>query len=153
MHLPVDGKPLSRSGYAFAQAEWKKCKQVPCNGGAVRRCVPDTGEIMLASLDPAQRTVSTINISAPMPMLRRPGGSSVVALDPNNNPFTRPRQPLQQPERPAFDGRPHGQDAEHDGGDPRHALVGRADRPRRPLDLRGSGPRTAHPDDAARQTS
>lgn len=85
MHLPVDGKPLSKSGYAFAQAEWKKCKMVPC-GGASSVSVPNT-EIMLASLDPAQRTVSTINITAPMPMLRRPGGSSVVALDPNNNPF------------------------------------------------------------------
>ncbi|MEO7223584.1 MAG: DUF882 domain-containing protein [Devosia sp.] len=99
MHLPVDGKPLSKQGYAFAQAEWKKCKQVPCNGSPSVR-VPDTGDIMLASLDPAQRTVSTISIVSPMPMLRRPGGSSVVALDPNNNPFTALDSPFSNPSAP-----------------------------------------------------
>jgi hypothetical protein len=41
---------------------------------------------MLASLDPAQRTVKTIDVVAPMPMLRRP--DSGIALDPSNNPFT-----------------------------------------------------------------
>lgn len=85
LHLPVDGKPLSTTGYAFAQAEWKKCKMVPCDGRP-SVAVPDT-EVMLASLDPAQRTVETINVVAPMPMLRRPG-SDLVALDPANNPFT-----------------------------------------------------------------
>jgi uncharacterized protein YcbK (DUF882 family) len=98
LHLPVDGKPLSKQGYAFAQAEWKKCKQVPCNG-VPSIAVPDT-EIMLASLDPAQRTVSTINITAPMPMLRRPGGGSVIALDPANNPFTAVDSPFSNPSAP-----------------------------------------------------
>ncbi len=85
MHLPVDGTPLSKTGYAFAQAEWKKCKMVPCNGSPAA-IVPDTGDVMLASLDPAQRTVNTIEIVSPMPSLRRPSGG--VTLDPSNNPFT-----------------------------------------------------------------
>jgi hypothetical protein len=84
MHLPVDGKPLSKSGYAFAQAEWKKCKMVPCDGRPTA-VVPDT-EVMLASLDPAQRSVKTIDVVSPMPSLRRPGTG--VTLDPTNNPFT-----------------------------------------------------------------
>jgi uncharacterized protein YcbK (DUF882 family) len=98
MHLPVDGKPLSQKGYAFAQAEWKKCKMVPCSGSPAPS-VPDTG-IMLASLDPAQRTVSTIDVVAPMPMLRRPGGTGVVALDPANNPFTALDNPFNKPSAP-----------------------------------------------------
>ena len=96
MHLPVDGKPLSKQGYAFAQAEWKKCKMVPCNGSPAVT-VPDT-EIMLASLDPAQRTVKTIDVVAPMPMLRRP--NSGIALDPANNPFTAIDNPFNNPSAP-----------------------------------------------------
>lgn len=98
MHLPVDGKPLSKQGYAFAQAEWKKCKTVPCNGSPAA-IAPDTGDIMLASLEPAQRTVKTIDVVSPMPMLRRPG-SSVVALDPANNPFTALDNPFSNPSAP-----------------------------------------------------
>ena len=97
MHLPVDGKPLSQQGYAFAQAEWKKCRMVPCSGFPAAS-VPDTG-IMLASLDPAQRTVRTIDVVAPMPMLRRPTANlapdladgSVAAAD---IPFNSPGTPL-----------------------------------------------------------
>jgi uncharacterized protein YcbK (DUF882 family) len=32
LHLPVDGKPLSSDGRRYAEAEWKKCHMVPCNG-------------------------------------------------------------------------------------------------------------------------
>ena len=98
MHLPTDGKPLSSSGRAYAEAEWKKCKMVPCNGAVM---TPDIGMpaimvadetgniapiplqrpsrlygsdapgIMLAALqEPAQRTVETINVAAPVPMTR-----------------------------------------------------------------------------------
>ncbi len=95
LHLPVDGRPLSKQGYAWAQAEWKKCKMVPCSGSALT--VPDT-EIMLASLDPAQRTVKTIDVVAPRPMLRRP--SSAIALDPTDNPFTAPDNPFNNPSAP-----------------------------------------------------
>jgi uncharacterized protein YcbK (DUF882 family) len=87
MHLPVDGTPLDKKGYAFAQAEWKKCKMVPCNG--VTAPSPyETGEIVMASLDPATRSVSTIAVAPPMPMARRPFSSSTIELDPGNNPFT-----------------------------------------------------------------
>ena len=98
MHLPVDGKPLSKTGYAFAQAEWKKCRKVPCNG--VTTMAPSGGEIVLASLDPAQRTVSTINITAPTPMQRRPLGATTIALDAADNPFTSPDSPFNNPSAP-----------------------------------------------------
>jgi hypothetical protein len=98
LHIPVDGRPLSKTGYAYAQAEWKKCKMVPCSGSP-SVSVPDT-EIMLASLDPAQRSVKTIDVIAPMPMLKRPGGTSVVALDPANNPFTALDNPFNNPSAP-----------------------------------------------------
>lgn len=112
LHVPTDGKPLSSSGRAYAEAEWKKCKMVPCNGAVV---APDMGMpaimvadetgniapipmqrpsrlygsdapgIMLAALqEPAQRTVATIEIDAPVP-LSRPGSRGaemqVAALD------------------------------------------------------------------------
>ena len=87
MHLPVDGTPLDKKGYAFAQAEWKKCKMVPCSG--VTAPSPyETGEIVMASLDPATRSVSTIAVAPPMPMARRPFSSGTIELDPGNNPFT-----------------------------------------------------------------
>jgi uncharacterized protein YcbK (DUF882 family) len=34
LHLPTDGKPLSAEGRRYAEAEWKKCRAVPCNGRA-----------------------------------------------------------------------------------------------------------------------
>jgi uncharacterized protein YcbK (DUF882 family) len=98
LHIPVDGRPLSKTGYAYAQTEWKKCKMVPCSGSP-SVTVPDT-TIMLASLDPAQRSVKTIDVISPMPMLQRPGGSSVVALDPANNPFTALDNPFNNPSAP-----------------------------------------------------
>lgn len=33
LHIPSNGVVLSKAGYAQAKAEYKKCKQVPCNGG------------------------------------------------------------------------------------------------------------------------
>lgn len=100
LHVPTDGNPLSSSGRAYAEAEWKKCRMVPCNGAVV---MPDMGMpaimvadqtgniapiplqrpsrlygsdapgIMLAALqEPTQRTVPTIAIEAPVP-LTRPG--------------------------------------------------------------------------------
>ena len=33
MHLPSDGKPLSQEGYRLAQAEWQRCRSVPCSNG------------------------------------------------------------------------------------------------------------------------
>jgi uncharacterized protein YcbK (DUF882 family) len=93
LHLPVDGKPLSSQGRAYAQAEWNKCRMVPCNGLTAPRA-SDTPEIRLAALDPAQRTVSTVDVVAPMPMLRRPAAVAVAALDPATTPFNDPSAPL-----------------------------------------------------------
>jgi uncharacterized protein YcbK (DUF882 family) len=78
LHLPVDGKPLSDSGRQYALAQWNKCHMVPCNGLLAPAPIPDGGEIQVASLDPTQRTVSTIDISAPTPMMR-PGTVTAFA--------------------------------------------------------------------------
>ncbi len=93
LHLPVDGVPLSDDGRRYAEAQWNQCHQVPCNGAIAEPTVQqEDSEVRVASLDPAQRTVSTINITAPVPMMR-PGaeptdeGDDAIAagepLDPN----------------------------------------------------------------------
>lgn len=106
LHLPVDGKPLSNAGRAYAQAEWTKCRMVPCEGGAIYVPEPEimladnAGEvapipavrprtlagseatIMLASAaEPTQRMVSTIEVSAPVPVMRRGATTQIAALD------------------------------------------------------------------------
>lgn len=68
LHIPVDGKPLSDKGRSYAQTEWNKCHMVPCSGVQV----PQQVEILTASLDPAQRSVDTINVNALFPA-PRPG--------------------------------------------------------------------------------
>ncbi len=78
LHLPVDGTPLSESGRQYAMAEWNRCHMVPCNGLIAPAPLPGGGDIQVASLDPAQRAVPTIDISAPLPMMP-PGTSSVFA--------------------------------------------------------------------------
>lgn len=108
LHLPTDGKPLSSSGRAYAEAEWRKCHTVPCNGAimAAEPAMPaimvaddsgtvapiplqrpqrlygeETAGIMVAALqEPTQRTVETIDI-APVPLARPAvlGGSMAVA--------------------------------------------------------------------------
>ncbi|MEO6013094.1 MAG: DUF882 domain-containing protein [Devosia sp.] len=101
LHLPVDGTPLSNTGRSYAQAEWNKCKMVPCNGNLTPLPTESAApEIMLASLDPSTRSVSTIEISAPTPMMRRPGSSNSIALDPENNPFTALDNPFNNPSAP-----------------------------------------------------
>src|SRR5262245_23221213 len=62
LHLPLDGKPLSNDGRAYAQAQWNTCHKVPCNGVVMP---VDTGlpEIVVASLDAPQRSVSTIGVN------------------------------------------------------------------------------------------
>lgn len=115
LHVPTDGKPLSSQGRAYAEAEWKKCRTVPCNGAiiAAEPAMPaimvadqdgniapiplqrprqfygsgnDAG-IMVAALatEPAQREVSTFAV-APTP-LARPAtlGRTEVALAHDEN--------------------------------------------------------------------
>ncbi len=86
LHLPTDGKPLSDSGRAYAQAEWSKCKSVPCKGEvridwapevqvaavdsdkppipvAKPRSLQSGAAVMLASVEePSQRVVSTMPV-------------------------------------------------------------------------------------------
>lgn len=106
LHLPTDGKPLSASGRAYAEAEWKKCRTVPCNGAPIAASpaimvAEDTGTglslaptplsrpqrlygsesegIMLAALaEPTQRSVSTFAV-APQPLLRPGATATAVA--------------------------------------------------------------------------
>lgn len=108
LHLPTDGKPLSNEGRRYAELEWKKCRAVPCNGtiaaptmlasldaeapipavkprtlmstlfGDNRQTQP---EIQLASLqEPTQRTVSTIDVTVPMPVMRSSAGLPVAGM-------------------------------------------------------------------------
>jgi uncharacterized protein DUF882 len=80
LHLPVDGKPLSDDGRRFAMVQWNQCHMVPCNGAITEPTVQqEDSEIRVASLDPAQRTVSTISITAPTPMMRP--GSELAGAD------------------------------------------------------------------------
>lgn len=47
LHVPTDGVPISKSGYAYAKAEWTRCKTVPCNGRSTSRTttrVADSGD-------------------------------------------------------------------------------------------------------------
>ena len=80
LHLPVDGTPLSNSGRQYAMAQWNKCHQVPCNGGVFTSAPAADDGIRVASLDPSQRTVSTIDIVAPTPLMR-PGAPVEVATN------------------------------------------------------------------------
>ena len=36
LHIPSNGVLLSKAGYATAQAEYKRCRQVPCNGATTQ---------------------------------------------------------------------------------------------------------------------
>ncbi|MCF6343622.1 MAG: DUF882 domain-containing protein [Devosiaceae bacterium] len=37
LHIPNTGVPLSNAGYKLAQADWNKCRQVPCSGRTTTR--------------------------------------------------------------------------------------------------------------------
>ena len=90
LHLPVDGTPLSSSGRLYAEAQWNKCHMVPCRTDGAVPAIDTETDIRVAALDPAQRTVSTINIVAPVPMpsLGSPGvddqpATAVASIDPS----------------------------------------------------------------------
>jgi uncharacterized protein YcbK (DUF882 family) len=80
LHLPSDGTPLSNEGRRYAEAEWKKCHQVPCRGssdgdggGNLFEFLFGGGndaDVQVAALAPSQRTVSTIAVNAPVPAER-----------------------------------------------------------------------------------
>jgi len=102
LHLPTDGKPLSNEGRAYAQAQWTKCRTVPCNGDAIFESAPsimlaeNAGEaapvpairprtlgggatVMLASAsEPTQRVVPTFSVTAPVPVFRSKGGTELA---------------------------------------------------------------------------
>ena len=88
LHLPVDGNPLSNDGRQYAMLQWNKCHMVPCSGdGSVPAAVETDDEIRIAALDPAQRSVPTINIAAPTPMPRRGETVQVASVEPSQTPF------------------------------------------------------------------
>ncbi|MDB5622355.1 MAG: hypothetical protein JWR39_918 [Devosia sp.] len=47
MHLPTDGKPLSQEGYRLAQAEWQRCRTVPCGNGGSGTQVAGAGNSLI----------------------------------------------------------------------------------------------------------
>lgn len=94
LHVPTDGKPLSNEGRRYAEAEWNKCRRVPCSGAARPATtmlasadeppVPARPSRTLASMifgdgqqqapaaqvaaqEPAQRSVQTVAVAAPIP--------------------------------------------------------------------------------------
>ena len=106
LHLPTDGKPLSNEGRAYAQAQWTKCRTVPCDGDAIYESAPaimladnadaratdtapipairprtlngGTATIMMASAEePAQRVVPTFEVVAPVPCSAGPKAASM----------------------------------------------------------------------------
>jgi len=44
LHVPSNGVVLSKQGYATAQAAYKRCRQVPCNGASTRVASASTSE-------------------------------------------------------------------------------------------------------------
>lgn len=59
LHLPTDGKPLSDQGRRYAEAEWKKCKMVPCSGN-----------IFSGGSTGATTMIASLNQEAPIPMMK-----------------------------------------------------------------------------------
>ncbi|MEO6396129.1 MAG: DUF882 domain-containing protein [Devosia sp.] len=106
LHLPVDGKPLSSDGRAYAQAQWNKCHMVPCSGSPIVS-VPDTVEVLTASLDPAQRSVSTVDIHSVIPAPRPDFGIASVPFPARKSPemelATRAQSPIETDAFDAFD--------------------------------------------------
>ena len=83
MQAMVGNQPVTT-----AMAQWNQCHMVPCNGNlGLELPNGDDSEIRLASLDPKQRTVTTIDIAAPLPFMRP--GAVVAGTDPTDmgNPF------------------------------------------------------------------
>ena len=60
--------------------EWNKCHRVPCTGGTIAPLPNYSDDVRVAALEPSQRSVSTIAISAPVPM-RLPGAAPVAEAD------------------------------------------------------------------------
>ena len=88
LHLPVDGTPLSNDGRRYAEAEWKTCKMVPCDGR------PAAPAVQIASLEPSQRAVATVAVTAPPAPMARPLAMLAAASEPADMPFGQPSAPL-----------------------------------------------------------
>jgi uncharacterized protein YcbK (DUF882 family) len=100
LHIPTDGKPLSNEGTRYAQAEWQKCRMVPCGGARVsapatmlasseppmparpsrtlaqmifgddKPAEGTAAAVQTAALAPTQRSVQVVDVSAPIPAMR-----------------------------------------------------------------------------------
>lgn len=71
LHLPTDGKPISSQGRAYAEAQWKQCRSVPCGNSPFGKGAP-------------------VN---PYPALDSPSGTMIASLPPDTAPvpLMRPR--------------------------------------------------------------
>lgn len=114
LHIPADGRVLSADGRRYAEAEWNKCRMVPCNGavpstdngldGAPEPATPgrnlmdlifgNGNDVQVATVEaPTQRTVAVVNVSAAPVPLTRPG--TMAAALPEVVPFGNPSEPLE----------------------------------------------------------
>lgn len=126
MHLPTDGVPLSKDGYAYAQGQWQKCHMVPCSAfdaptimasvetdtpfpaakpktllGAIFGAGEPAAVATVVDTGPSERAVATIDVvSAPVPMGRPSflsgGDVQMAALSPAATPFGAASAPLDQ---------------------------------------------------------
>ncbi len=117
LHIPADGRVLSQEGRRYAEAEWNKCRMVPCNGALPRtdngldeaptpatpgKSLMDaifgdsSDDIQVASVEtPTQRTVKVIDVNAPVPLVRPDAVAATAAPEPIVVPFNDPSAPLE----------------------------------------------------------
>lgn len=116
LHLPAEGPPLSEEGRAYAQLQWNQCHMVPCSGAANTLLASKDGDqtggsngkttlmdmifgngnnksqadqVAVASADPTQRVVQTIEI-APVPAVRPAGLGTPATLTASIDPVVQP---------------------------------------------------------------
>ncbi len=72
LHLPADGRPLSEEGRRYAEAEWNRCRSVPCNGD------PGARTLVASGSNNAPVAVATLEAPVPMPRPAVLGGGAEV---------------------------------------------------------------------------
>ena len=87
MHVPDNGRVLSQSGYAYAEAQWNQCHAVPCSNPAALKggaaSLGFTTMVAAATTSMTGKTFADIHrgINPGMPSLRDPGGISAALPD------------------------------------------------------------------------
>ncbi len=80
LHVPSDGRPLSQQGYQLAQAEWNRCRRVPCGGADTgTRVAGSGGNLMDMLFGNNNRTASQPAAAAPAPAAAAPAPTTQLA--------------------------------------------------------------------------